>query len=215
VKSAFPPFLFFFVLLSSGFLLAGCSLFPSPGTEPPASPATQSPTWEIKIVDGNVARVEASGETTVLVDKTDYEGVTAFANPQLSPDKTKVCFLAQMMVPIWLYYANADGTGVVAEIDLAKNCAWSHNSQRIAYNNHTTDVSPVDVLVYDTATKAKTNYTKDLSTESVIRNYELPQWSVDDKTITSSFGGLDFKNPDNKVSGTSTINLTTGKVVDN
>lgn len=202
-------------LVLFSFALAGCTVPSSQQPTSTVSPTAQQPTWEIKIIDGNVVKVESSRETTILVNKNDYQGVTAFADPQVSPDQTKVCFLAHTIVPVWLYYADTNGSQVVPKIDLAKNCVWSPDSQKIAYNNHTTDVSPVDVRVYDTQTQTKTNYTQNLSTDSLIRAYELPQWSPDSETITAAFTGLDFNNPNHKPAGTSTINLTTSQVTDN
>lgn len=202
------------ILLTITLFLVGCQLGFSGQPSPQPSPVSEEVSWQVKIIDGNVCRVDSSGETKILVDKKGFEGVDSFSDPQVSPDKTKICFLAHTMVPIWLYYTNIDGSQV-AKIDVAKNCSWSHDSQKIAYNNHTTDVSPVDVLVYDISLKKITNLTSHLSSESAIRAYELPQWSADDSKITSNFGGLDFENPSNKIQGTSVIDLSTGKVTDN
>jgi len=167
---------------------------------------------EIKIIDGNICETKED-IVKILVNKNDYENINQFANVQVSPDRSKMCFLGHSLVPIWLFTANADGSDV-KKIDVAKNCIWSHNSQKIAYNNHTTDVSPVNVLVYDTLSAETKNLTKDKNSENVFRVYDLPQWSDNDKKITSKYTLIDFDNFEDKKEGTSVIDVGTGQMID-
>jgi hypothetical protein len=189
---------------------------PSP-TEIKTSPVPEKTLSEIKIVDGNVCQVTASGGVKILVNKQDYqsESISAFDKVATSPDGTKMCFLGHSPVPIWLYSANINGSNVV-KVGLSKNCVWSHNSQKIAFNNHTTDVSPVDIYIYDTLSGKTDNLTQSLQSQSkadAIRFYGTPAWSEDDSEISSKFVASDMSDQE-QMNGVSVINVATGKAED-
>ena len=172
----------------------------------------------IEIVDGSIYRVYKTGNKEMLVDKEDYDTIMEFTYVAESPDGKKICFLGQSMVPIWLYYGNLNESKVtsVKRIDSARNCVWSNNSQKISYNNHTTDVSPVNVYVYDIKTDESTNFTESLqSREDIyeIRFYKEPKWSDDDSEVISPYSYLDTSGQPTR-EGISTINVSTGKITD-
>jgi hypothetical protein len=181
------------------------------------SPAQAESANEIKIIDGNVCLVTTSNEVKVLVNKNDYqsESISGFDKVITSPDGTKMCFLGYSPVPIWLYSANIDGSGVV-KVGLGKNCVWSHNSQKIAFNNYTTDVSPVNILVYDTLLGKTDNITESLQAQNkadAIRFYETPAWSEDDAKVSGEFVTTDMSAQAQR-NGISIINIVTGEVKD-
>lgn len=210
-KTIKSPIVFIFIILASVSLaFAGYRL-----VKKPQSQLKEEISREIKIIDGNICQV-ASGETKILVNKDDFksESIIEFIEVKVSPDKSKMCFLGRTIVPIWLFYSNIDGSEA-AKVGVAKNCVWSPDSQKIAYNNHTTDVSPVNVLTYDLSSGKITNLTKVVQQGSVLRAYQLPQWSEDNNKITSQFTALDFDEPTKKIEGTSVIDLTTYEVIDN
>ncbi len=171
--------------------------------------------WNVKIVAGDIYKVYDSAKKELLVSKTDIddEVIENFVVVTLSPDRSKICFVGQSMVPQWLYYANIDGSGIT-QIGLGKNCVWSNSSQKIAYNNHTTDVSPVDVLVYDLLLKSTKNYTADVQSTNLIRAYESPVWSENDNEITSKFSSLAMDGTGTTKGGTSMIDLASGQISD-
>ncbi len=175
--------------------------------------ATVAPTWIIEIRNGNIVKTQQNGKTTILIDKEDYDDIERFSDVATSPDYDYVCFLAHKFIPIWMYYAKTDGSEVT-EAAVAENCVWSNDSEKIAYNNHTTDVSPHNVYMYYLSTKNSTNFTGDLSSDPITRIYDKPVWSDDDTTITSAFNSYDDNNNWALTSGTSVIDIETGEVTD-
>lgn len=186
---------------------------PFPSLSP--SPIPEVTYEEIKIINGNVCQVKTEGEVKILVNKDDFQSeyIRSFDAVKVSPDGTKICFLGYSPVPIWLYYAHIDGSNVT-KVDSGKNCVWSPDSKKIAYNNHTTDVSPTDVLAYDTISGEIENLTKDAAPEGFIRFYGLPEWSEDSLTITSSFESVNLPGMEKKTKGISVINLSTKEIID-
>ncbi len=136
-----------------------------------------------------------------------------FIKAKLSPNGYRLCFLAETVTPIWLYVSESNGEGA-RKVTIAKNCVWSHDSVQIAFNNHTTDVSPVDVNHYHYRTGVLTNFTKDKSTEEVIRIYQKPKWSDDDKFLTAKYVRFAFADFENKTEGNSRVTVATGEVGD-
>jgi len=183
--------------------------------EPGQSEQVGEETWDIKIIKGDIYKVYESTKNELLISTTDIEDemIESFIAVRLSPDKSKICFVGQSMVPQWLYHANIDGSGIT-KIDLGKNCFWSNNSQKVAYNNHTTDVSPVNVFVYDLVLKKTINYTADVQSEDLIRTYEAPVWSNNDSQITSKFSSLAMDGTGTTSKGVSIIDIEGGKIRD-
>jgi len=139
--------------------------------------------------------------------------VQEFIKAKLSPDGYRLCFLAQTITPIWLYVSESSGKGV-RKVAVAKNCVWSHDSLQVAFNNQTTDVSPVDINHYHYQTGVLTNFTKEKSSEEVIRIYQKPKWSDDDKFITAKYVRFAFADYQNQTEGNSRITVDNGEVVD-
>lgn len=158
---------------------------------------------------------KSDGDTEILVNKDDFtqDSVTEFTQVNVSPDGQKICFLGATMAPTWMYYADVDGSNA-EKTAVAKNCVWSPNSQKIAFNNHTTDVSPVNVLVYDLAQDQQVNLTKSKQSTNRFRIYQKPRWVEDSVKLRADFETFDFANPEDKVSGTSEIDLELKQVSD-
>lgn len=178
----------------------------------PKTPSNGDPSYNVKIIDGNVCQVFAESGIAVLVDKNDFDNIDSFFDVAVSPDNSKLCFLGQSMVPMWMFYSDSDGKEVT-RVGVAKNCVWSNDSQTIAFNNHTTDVSPVNVLIYNTVFKETLNLTASTSTEDIMRVYDIPVWSADDSQITSQFTGINFVDQSQSPKGVATIIISTGEVV--
>lgn len=181
------------------------------------TPTPEKSLKEIKIIDGNVCQVTAPNEVKILVNKDDFqsESISSFDKIKTSPDKTKMCFLGYSPVPVWLYCADIDGSNVV-KVGLGKNCVWSHDSQKIAFNNHTTDVSPVDIYVYNSISGNVDNITKSLQAQSkadAIRFYETPIWSEDNSEVSGEFTTYDMSGQTQR-NGISVINIATGEAED-
>lgn len=172
---------------------------------------TKSNNYEIKIEDGNVVKTMDSGESEILVDKDDYVDINEFLSAYKSPDGENICFIAQMQVPQWLYISDTDGSNV-QKIDSAKNCVWSHNSEMIAFTNHTTDVSPINVLMYNLNDDLTTNFTRKVQKDDLYIQYQDPSWSDDDKYIYADYTGINFEKLDEVIAGTGKITVADGWV---
>ena len=177
-------------------------------TQPEVKPQTK-----IEIKGGNLVAVGENDEAKIIADKNDFEedSIENFISVETSPDQSKICFIGQSIVPEWLYIADIDGSNV-QKITVAQNCVWSHDSQKIAYNNQTTDVSPVDVYVYDLSSQKSTNYTKGDASANKFRSYQQPEWSDDDQNLTSAYTVIDFDNMQKQESGEVSIDLNSGKI---
>ncbi|MBU1132950.1 hypothetical protein KKG08_01615 [Patescibacteria group bacterium] len=167
--------------------------------------------FEVEVSNGNIIKKSGKKEE-ILIDKKDYEQISEFIRVWVSPDKNRICFLGQSMVPVWVHISDIDGINVV-KVDTGKNCSFSPDSNKIAYNTHTTDVSPVDVRLYDILTSEKSNLTSSFSTEEIYRVYNTPTW-INDIIIESEYEEINFSDFTNKRLGISEINIETGKVTD-
>lgn len=211
----FHLFFIFSVISGLSILLAGCTNKPSSVNEQQIEKEQSAASQiQIEIIDGSIVQILGDGKNSVLIDKNNFEAIDKFTEVNLSPDKSKICFLGQSMVPIWMFYANIDATNVT-KVAVAKNCVWSPDSQKIAYNNHTTDVSPVNVLIYDINKKSNLNLTAKVQQSSIFRAYDIPKWSLDGTKITSQFTGIDFDDSSKKIEGSSVIDLITQEIKDN
>jgi len=180
-------------------------------------PQNNRPPGEVKIIDGNVCLVGNDGQVKVLVDKNRWQAISleSFSDVGVSPDGTKLCFLAHTVQPIWLFWSKIDGSNATKVQAVASNCVWSHNSQKIAFNNQVSDVSPVDVYVYDTQTAELQNTTEPVNRgETIIRIYERPEWLEGDKKIISKYSAFPINDPTNQTKGVSTIDLFTHAIED-
>ena len=123
--------------------------------------------YEIQGTD--IVEVKPEGNTSVIVRGGDINGIESISDLKVSPDGKKLCFLVKTMVPVWLYVYDFDESKL-NKIDTGKNCYWSPDSRYIAYNNHTTDVSPIDVLIFDTNSLEIKNLTENIiSTDRFIQ----------------------------------------------
>ena len=145
---------------------------------------------EISVVNKDIVRKISEDSFEVLVKGEDLEGVESIIDLKLSPNGNKLCFLVETIVPIWLYTYDLE-TKEVEKIDVGKNCVWSPEGRYIAYNNHVTDVSPINVLIYDTEEKSIRNLSEKLvSTENFLQCQEI-SW-LDERHVSASFKELNF-----------------------
>ncbi len=206
-------------ILLSIFLLSGCTS-PQTGvsektTEPKASKIKPSirPESELKIMDGSIYRFKPDGEKKIIIDKKDLDKVEKIISAKISPDKDKICFIGESMIPLWLYVADIDGSNING-IAVAKNCVWSSSGNMIAYNEHNTDVSSGDVYTYNINTNKKRNLTEEVQQEDNIRIYDQPHWLEGDTKIIAPYKSLSMDGSGDQGSGTSIINLESGVIVE-
>ncbi len=166
---------------------------------------------EITISDGNVVKQYSSGKEITLVDKDDYEDIIRFSAVSQSSDDDKMCFLGHTVAPIWMYWSHIDGSDVT-EVGVAENCVWSNDSSMISYTNHTTEVSPHNVYIYDLKDDDDTNMTESVSSLDLMRIYTAPEWADDDSYLTSEYIEYDMENDMASTEGTTKIDVDTGKL---
>ena len=166
---------------------------------------------KFEIRNNDIVEVISPESVKLIVDGKKIEGMESISDLSVSSDGKYFCFLVHKMVPIWLYVSDVDGK-VVKEVDLAKNCVWSPDSRYVAYNNHTTDVSPVNVYIYSLTNGKSTNLTEGYEKEGYFRNYTDIKW-ISNEEIKSTFTSFDKNDVSKSFSGSSLININ-GKVTD-
>jgi hypothetical protein len=168
-----------------------------PSQDSPESETTQilTPTPEftpdqIKIKSGSVVREKPQGETSVLVNKENYEstGITGFLKVAVSPNNSKMCFESWAPAPEpALYLADIDGQNVTEASPNRQNCLWSADSMRIFYINTASKTAPVNIFKYDLVTSLETNLTADSVPAGVVRRYELVGLSADGTKVICKY----------------------------
>ena len=173
-------------------------------------------TRDISILTGEIQKAKlAIKQKTVLINKSKFtgDGIKNFSEVKVSPDGSLMCFIGNTDSPAtFLYYSDVGGK-TPFRITGGKNCVWSHDSGKIAFNNVVSDVSPVDVFIFIINSKDLKNITRIVGGE-FIRFYEIPEWSQDDNFIVSNFTAFDPSGTLQSYTGSSAINATTGEVVD-
>lgn len=134
--------------------------------------------------NGDIVEVLIPGVDDFVLKGDEIENMESISNISISPDQKKLCFIVHTIVPKWLYLYDLE-TGVLDKIDSASNCFWSWNTSYIAYNNHTTDVSPIDVLVYNMKTQKIINLTKNVGSVDWIAQCRNVSWLNDEDIILS------------------------------
>ncbi len=162
-----------------------------------------------EIRDNDVVEIISSNETRIIIKGNKIEGAVSLFDLSVSPDGKKLCFLAQTIVPIWLYVYDIESE-IFKKVDLAKNCVWSPDSTYIAYNNHTTDVSQVDVKIYDVEKGEIKNLTRNLTEPDYVRNYSTPIWE-NGRVITVSYIEFKENNVSNQREGKNRVDVITGE----
>lgn len=196
---------------------------PTPTPTPPSlsipsplsttTPIPPKPFQQVQIINSNVCLRKENGQVEVLVDQENFASISRFADVSVSPDQKKICFLGHTATPIWLFWANIDGSEAI-QVAPAKNCVWSPDSQKIAYNNHVTDVSPVDVYLFYLTTQESQNLTQRAVEQGYLRFYETPRWSPDGQKISAKFTTIELPDERTRKKGLSEINLSTGEIKD-
>jgi len=183
------------------------------GTTNVPSKVREAETKKVEIRNNDVVEVLSPDLVKPIIYAKNIEGAESLSNLAISPDGKKICFLVHTITPIWLYVANVNGSNL-KRVNLAKNCVWSPDSKFVAYNNHTTDVSPVDVFTYNPITVIIKNFTTGRAKAGFMRSYDTPEW-LDASSIKSYFVEMSFSDVlTNQKHGVSTIKIETGEVVD-
>ena len=160
-------------------------------SEPTAIP-TQSPPIEanlpkqIVIENGSVVSKGSTGDTTIIINKTDYpdSGIIGFTKVIESPDGSSLCVETWPPAPTpAIYIADIDGGNVRKITESRRNCNWSQDSKKIVYLNYTSDTAGVDIFMYDTVSSIETNLTS--STVSTGFRYYSVKDVTNDKILCS------------------------------
>jgi len=137
---------------------------------------------EIKIIDNDIVEMLSPDALNLLVDGDKIEGAEYISDLSLSPDGKKFCFLVHTIVPVWLYLYDLENEELI-KVDVGKNCYWSPNGNYVAYNNHTTDVSPINVLVYELNTGKIKNLSENIvSTDAFVQCKDI-FWEDENKLL--------------------------------
>lgn len=182
---------------------------------PPAEVAVFNPD-QVQIVNGSIYRVVSPSNQTPLVLKESYTstGITGFATVKVSPDNQKLCFEAWPPAPEpAMYVSNVDGSEVVEVAPGRRGCHWSADSAKLAYVNHTTDVSAVDIYLYDVQSATETNLTAGKSPEDTIRYYVVSDWAGA-TTLLCSFTEEIQSTPGEERTAECQINTITGEITE-
>ena len=180
-----------------------------------------TPTFDpnsIYIENGSIVQKTSTGESKILIDKNDMEGlgIAGFSQVHVSPNSKLLCFEALPPAPVpALYLSNIDGSNRVEVGINKKECTWSPDSAKLAYINSATDSgTSVDIFLYDVATSTEKNLTSGTSGVGFSRDYELVGWSQDSSKVVCAYAQTNTRDANDTKSGSCEINLTTGVVSD-
>lgn len=179
---------------------------PSPTPEPLAQ--------QISIGGGSIVRTRANGDSTILIDKSDFPstGIIGFLQVLVSPDNNYMCFESRSPAPEpALYLAKTDGTNLVEVSPNRVNCIWAKSSQAIFYTDTPVTTQPVNIYMYDLNTKSETNLTESIETDNQTRQFSLVSVSENGE-ITCSFKDYDSSLTEIQ-SGSCRIDISSGTPV--
>ena len=115
-----------------------------------------------EIVNNNIVEIIPPDKKEIILKGEDIEDAQSLSDLSVSPDGKNLCFLVRTIVPVWLYVYDLDNETLI-KVATAKNCFWSPDGKYIAYNNHTTDVSNIDVYLYSVNSGDIENITTDVT----------------------------------------------------
>ncbi|MFZ2664295.1 MAG: hypothetical protein WAX66_02950 [Patescibacteria group bacterium] len=167
---------------------------------------------KLEVRDNNIVKVVSPDSVELVLSGSKIENFESFSDISISPDKKKICFIVHTITPMWLYVSNIDGSNL-EKVDLGKNCVWSPDSKYIAYNNHTTDVSPVNINLYILSTDETKNLIGSYVKNGFMRVYSKPEW-ISGSIIEASYSEFPYSNVQDQTFGKSSINIESGKIVD-
>ena len=130
---------------------------------------------EYQILGDDIVKISDSGDTEIVIKGSEVEDLVSISDLSTSPDEKRLCFLVKTIVPTWLYVYDIE-EGTLDKVALAKNCLWSPDGNYIAYNNHTTDVSSVDVFILNLESGDIKNLTEGMFTNDYISNFCDIHW---------------------------------------
>jgi hypothetical protein len=137
-----------------------------------------------------------------------------FSDFRLSPDKLKVCFAVWPPAPApSIYISGINGENLTEVPNSGEKCVWSHDSTKIAFTDHMTDISQINIYVYDLNTRVTENISDQSYYDSVVRFYSIQKWSIDDKKIIGDFGEFNLVDSSD-TTGSTEFDLITGTSTD-
>lgn len=160
---------------------------------------------EIEVRNNDIVRVVSPDAVELIVDGGKIEGFESFSDINISPDGKKISFIVHTITPQWLYASDIDG-GNLIKIGLGKNSFWSPDSKYIAFNNHTTDVSPIDVYIYSVNSGITKNLTMQFQKVGYFRQYSNISWLSND-LIESAYVEFPENDLNEVTKGLDNINL--------
>ncbi len=162
-------------------------------TYPEVSPTPKfTPSW-IKIKNGNVVMEKPDGQTTILIDKSNYPstGITGFLKVIVSPDEKNICFESWSPSPEpALYLADIDGQNVKKVSTNRQNCLWSNDSKYIYYINTAAKTTPINIFEYDIENSKENDLTSNFVPSGQLRRYEIVGFSADKSKLICKYENI-------------------------
>jgi hypothetical protein len=140
---------------------------------------------KVEVRNNDIVQVVSPDAVKLIVDGSKIEDFESFADINISPDGMWISFIVHTITPQWLYVSNINGSNL-NKIALARNSYWSPNSKYIAYNNHTTDVSPIDIYVSHVYSGITKNLTFSLYETGYFKQYSDIKW-LNDNIIEAKY----------------------------
>lgn len=165
---------------------------------------------EVEVRNKDIVRVVSPDAVKLVVDGSKIKNFESFSDISVSPDGEKISFIVHTITPSWLYVSDIDG-GNLKKVGLGKNCLWSPDSKYVAFNNHTTDVSPIDVYVYNYNSGEVKNLTASLSDPDYFKQFSNIKW-LNNEIIESSYTRFPENDLTKVTEGSYKINVITGAV---
>ena len=184
---------------------------------PVATPTETPLVYTYEIENGSVVKTSSTGGSEVIIAKDDHEstGIVGFTNVVLSPNEENICFwsLPPALEP-GLYYSTATGSAVTLIREKVKNCLWSYDGTKVAYEDDTAQNVEALVYIYDRSTNKEISLTDTSTVLGIYRRYNIDSWLENDSKLLCSYEEVNNASPGASVEGTCEINALSGKVTD-
>ena len=147
-------------------------------------------TGEVKIMNGSLYSISASGSTTLVIDASTLPNTYGYGNIRnftFSPDKSKIFILVDgVLTEPLLFYTPVNNVNPIS-LNVANEAVWSHNSRYIAFSFKPADAGPISQLaVYDTIANKRFSLPIGFNFKNfkyATFDYSNLQWNNDDSGI--------------------------------
>ncbi len=189
-------------------LIGGASV---PSSASKAKEAKEN-TIKLEIRNNDIVQIISPDAVKLIVDGGKIENFEYFSDVNISPDGRKISLIVHTITPSWLYVSNIDGSNL-KKVALAKNSFWSSDSKYVAFNNFTSDVSPIDIYVYSIDSGIIKNLTFSFYETGYFKQYSDIKW-LSGNIIEAKYERFPENDLTNIIEGTIKINIATGVILD-